>query len=152
MLSPHLLLFVGNAVAQESVFDYLSDNVDLLPPILASSVLVAVFLGSISLAISCLTARRAISTVALLGTLVVLTIVGSVLVNTTSGPAQDYSVLISPLDVVHGVVAWLFDATPSADSNIALSGLDGPAYLAASAAYCAVALGVVYRRYQGLAA
>ena len=149
--APQAILLVGNAVATEDTLDYLGENIDLVPPIVAAGLTVATFMGSVSLAIACQTSRRSFSTAAVLGTFVVLSTLGGILVNTTSGDVQKYSVLISPLDVLAGAVDWLFGAAPAARSDLALADLPGGLYVLAAAAYSLVALVLLYRRYERLA-
>jgi len=148
--APQVILLLGNAVATEDTLDYIVANLDLVPAIFAAGITVALFLGSISLAIACQTARRSFSTAAVVGTLVVLSTVGGILVNATSGDIQTYAVLLSPLNVATGSVDWFFGAAAPEGSDLALSGLDGGFYFLAALAYSAVALAALYRRYRRL--
>jgi ABC-2 type transport system permease protein len=62
LLIPQLLLQVGEAVADDDLVTYLRQNADLLLPIFGSSVVAAVVLGSVSLAIASQASRRMFST------------------------------------------------------------------------------------------
>jgi ABC-2 type transport system permease protein len=148
---PQALLFTGNAVATNDLVSYLQDNADQIPPILASCAVVAIFMAALSLAIASQTPRRALSTGAVLAFFVIFSSLGSILVQTTTGDVQKYTILLSPLDVLSGSTFWLFGATAGADSALTKSGLAGGLYLVASLGYTAVALGFLYRRFQRLA-
>lgn len=144
---PQLLVVLGNAVASNDLLGSLRDDADQLGPIITSSVLVAAFMASMSVAIASQTPRRAISTGAVLAYFVIFTAIGGILVDTTSGTAQDVSVLLSPLDLLEGAVRWLFNAPPTEGSTVAKSGLDGGYYALAAVAYTVAAMAVLYRRY-----
>ena len=144
---PLVLLVVGGAVADEDVLGYLQDNLHQFPPILASSLIIAAFMASVSLAIAAQTPRRAFSTGAVIGYFIIATAVGAILVNTVTGDAQRFAILLSPFDTLFGAIRWLFDAPPPEDSNIAKSGLEGGYYLLACLGYTFVATVVLYRRF-----
>ncbi len=131
---------MGNAVATSDLSGYLQDNLDVIPPVIASSAVVAVFMASLTLAISIHTARRAFATGAVIAAFVILTAMGGIFVNTLSGSAQQYSLLISPLGMLEGMVYWVFGVAPSADSDIALADLPGGYYLVAIVVYSGLAL------------
>jgi ABC-2 type transport system permease protein len=147
LLLPLLLLVLGIAVADADVLGNLEDNIDQWPPILGSSLIGAAFLASISLAIAAHASRRAISTGAVFAYFVIGTTVGNVLVQTISGDATTYAILVSPLDVVDGTVRWLFGAPSIEGSSAEKAGLDGPYYLLATAAYTIAATAVLLRRF-----
>jgi ABC-2 type transport system permease protein len=148
---PQLILLAGNAVATEDLVGYLGDNLDLLAPILAGSLTVAVVMSSISLAIASQTSKRAIATGAVVAYFVIFTALGSILVETTTGDVQRYVVLLSPANVLDGSVYWFFDAPPPFDSDLEKAGRPGYVYFLAAIGYTAVSLGGLYRRYLRLA-
>ena len=148
---PQLLLLVGNAVSTDDLTGYAQDNIDQLPPILASVSLAAFFMGTVSLVIACQTSRRAFATGAVLAYFVIMTIIGSILVETTTGDVRQYVILVSPITVLEGAVYWIFGADWPVDSDMAKSGLAGGYYVLAALAYPLVAAGLLYRRFQKLA-
>jgi ABC-2 type transport system permease protein len=150
-VTPQVLLLTGNAVATSDLVSYTQHNADLIPPIIASSALVAAFMASVSLAISVQTSRRAFATGAVIATFTIMTTIGGILANTLTGSVQQYSLLISPLGLLEGAVYWIFGATPQPDSNLANVDLNGVFYAVAAIAYTCVALGVLYRKMQRLA-
>ena len=147
ILLPQTAMFVGNSVTTSDSLAYLEDNAADIPAILASSLVVAVYMGAVSLALACLTARRAIASAIVFATFLFLTILGSVLVETASGSAADFLVLVSPLDILDGTTRWLFDAPAPEDSDLAKVATAGYVYLLAAIASSLVALAFLYRRY-----
>ena len=143
---PQVVLQLGNAVATNNLTGYLQDNLDVIPPVIASSALVAVFMASLTLAISIHTSRRAFSTGAVIAIFVIMTAIGGILVNTLTGSAQQYSLLVSPLGVLEGMVYWVFGVAPVSDSNVAMADLPGGYYVVAILLYTAICIAVVYRR------
>ena len=143
---PQVFLQLGNAVAADNLTDYLKSNLDVIPPVIASSAVVAVFMASLTLAISIHTSRRAFSTGAVIATFVILTAMGGIFANTLAGGALKYSLLVSPLGMLEGMVYWVFGAEPELNGNVAKAGLSGGFYLVAILTYSAIALAVLYRR------
>ncbi|HEX5370363.1 MAG TPA: ABC transporter permease subunit [Dehalococcoidia bacterium] len=150
-VTPQILLLTGNAVATTSLTNYLKDNADLLLPVVGSSMLVAAFMGSVSLAIAVQTSRRAFATGAVIATFVILTAIGGILADTLTGSLRHYSLLISPFGLLEGAVYYIFNAPPKFDSNLDHAGLNGVWYVVAALVYTAIAVGVLYRKMQRLA-
>ncbi|HLF79487.1 MAG TPA: ABC transporter permease subunit, partial [Dehalococcoidia bacterium] len=88
LLLPQIVLLLGSAVATDDLVGYMRDNVDLVPPIAASSALAAAFMASVSLAIASQTSRRAFATGAVLAYFVIFATLGGILVETTTGDVQ----------------------------------------------------------------
>ena len=124
MLLPQMVLFAGGALASSDSWGYVKDNWDQIAPIVASSVVIGFFMGSVSLAIAALTPRRAYATGAVLAFFVVLTTVSAALVGTLSGDARRYSYLIDPFFIVRGLTVWLFRTTPEAGAAVTEAGSD----------------------------
>lgn len=144
---PQLLLLLGNAVAASDIVDYLQDNIDLLAPILATSLVAGIMMAGVSLAIGSQTSRRAFATGAILAYFVLFTAIGTVLLETATGDVQRFAGLISPFTVLDGAVYWLFSAEPSLDSDLEKADLAGGFYLLAALAYSAVSIGLLLRRF-----
>jgi ABC-2 type transport system permease protein len=148
MLLPQALLFLGNAVATEDMLNYLGDEIDQVPPVIASSVVVALVVASLSLALASLSSKRALSTGIVFAFFVLATVLSGALFEATTGDIRNYVLLISPLDALEGVVFWIFGATPPDDRVIAEIDVDGPVYFLAAAGYIAVSLAFLYRRFE----
>jgi len=146
-LLPQVILLIGNAVATEQVVDYLSDNLEAIPPIVASALVIATMMSAMSLAIACQTPRRAWATGAVIVYFVIATALGAILQETISSDDGDYALLISPIHVLEGTVYWIFNSTPEFDSDLFGITVDGVYFFAAAVGYSLLGLAVVYRRY-----
>ncbi len=151
LLTPQIILLLGSAVASDDSLGYLRDNLDKIPPIIASSIVVALFMASLSMALACWTPRRALATVGVLAYFIILSAVAEILVESTTGDVQKYVLLIGPIKVLEGAVIWIFNVVPDPDSDVGIVGLGGVYYLLAAGCYIAVSLGVLYRRFLRLA-
>jgi ABC-2 type transport system permease protein len=142
---PQVFLQIGNAVATDDLTGYMRENLEVIPPVIASSAIVAIFMASLTLAISIHTSRRAFATGAVIAAFVILTAMGGIFVNTLDGGAQQYSLLVSPIGVLDGFVYWIFGAGAPLGSDIEKAGLAGGYYLLAILIYTAIFLAVFYR-------
>jgi ABC-2 type transport system permease protein len=143
---PQVFLQLGNAVATDDLTEYMKDNLDVIPPVLLTSAVVAVFMASLTMAISIFAMRRAFATGAVIAVFVIFTAMGGIFVNTLDGGAQQYSLLLSPFGLLEGMVYWVFGADPILGSDIGEADLPGAYYLAAALAYSTVCLAVFFRR------
>lgn len=149
---PQILLLLGKAIAENRVLDYLADNAGDIPPIISSCAAVAIVMGSVSVSIASQSHRRAISTIAVLGYILISYTVANIMVETLDSSAGSYAILLSPVAALDGLIYWLFGASPEPNSPMETADLSGLVYLAAAAAYVAAFLGYLYRRFQRLAA
>jgi ABC-2 type transport system permease protein len=153
IIVPQAVMFIGNSVSTTDSLEYMQDNIGDIPRILASAVLIAVYMTAVSLALASITSRRAISSAIVLASFVFLTIFGEVLVQ-TSGEDSDLAkvfILISPMDTISGAIYWIFDAPLPSGESLEKAGLAGWAYVVAAVATAAAALAYLYRRYLRLA-
>jgi ABC-type transport system involved in multi-copper enzyme maturation permease subunit len=144
---PQIVLVIGNAVASDDLLDSLQNQSNDYAPIIVSSLLVAGFMTSMSMAIASQSSRRAIATGAVLAYFVIFAALGGILVETTDGDAGQLLVLISPFDLLEGAVLWIFNAPPESDSTVANAGLAGGWHGLAAVIYTAGALAYLYWRY-----
>lgn len=150
-LLPQLLLLVGEAVAQDRVLSYLGDNIGDLPPIFASCLAVSAVLASVTLAVASQSSRRAISTIAVLGAVIISFTMANILTGTLDSIAGRAAFLLSPVTTLEGLIYWFFGATPEFDSNLERADLSGFVFLLAAAAYVILFLGYLYRRFRRIA-
>jgi hypothetical protein len=151
VIAPYAVLFIGRVLVAPDPIAGLSAELPSLPPILAQSLLVSGLLGSIAMAISAFTPRRAYATVGIIAAFLIPSIVVALVTGTLSGSVEDWIVLLSPIDVLDGSNAALFDARADSEA-VRAAGLDPLAYYGATLAGIAVALGVTIRRYLRIAA
>ena len=146
LVFPQVLVQLGNAVADESLTGYLGDNLDLYPPIIFSSLVVAIFMSTLSLALAIQTSRRAFSTVAVIAAFIVLAVIATVFTETLDGDAGRYAILLSPIDTLAGMTYWAFGAAVPDDSALERADLEGIIYLLAVVVVSGVATAVILRR------
>lgn len=151
VIAPYVVLFIGRVFVAPDPITGLSSELPSLPPILAQSLLVSGLLGSIAMAISAFTPRRAYATVGIIAAFLIPAIVVALVTGTLSGSVEDWIVVLSPIDVLDGSNAALFDARADSDA-VRAANLDAFAYYGATLAGIAVALGVTIRRYLRIAA
>jgi ABC-2 type transport system permease protein len=145
VIVPHLLLLLGQALADDDLVGNLRGNADQLGPVFAGSLLTVAVLGSVSLAIASQASRRAFSTGAVVAYFAISTALGPILVETLSGDGAGYALLVSPSRVLEGAIYWMFDAQPN-DSDLIDAGLEGEVYFASACAYAALGAGIFLRR------
>jgi ABC-2 type transport system permease protein len=151
VIAPYAVLFIGRVLVAPDPIAGLSAELPSLPPILGQSVLVSGLLGSIAMAISAFTPRRAYATVGIIAAFLIPSIVVALATGTLRGSVEDWIVLLSPIDVLDGSNAALFDARADSEA-VRAANLDALAYYGATLAGIAVALGVTIRRYLRIAA
>lgn len=151
VIAPYVILLIGRVLVAPDPIEGLSTEVPSLPPILAQSLLVSGLLGSIAMAISAFTPRRAYATVGIIAAFLIPSIVVALVTGTLSGSVEDWIVVLSPIDVLDGSNAALFDARADSEA-VRGANLDAIAYYGATLAGIAVAVGVTIRRYLRIAA
>jgi ABC-2 type transport system permease protein len=147
LVIPQALLVTGNGVATDEIVEYAKDNVELIPPILGSALLIGMVFSGLSLAIASQTPRRAWATGAVIAFFVISAALGGILFETMGGDNAKYVLLVSPFAVLEGSVLWIFGAEPEFDSQLAEASMNGAIYLVTAIAYAVVSIGIVYRRF-----
>ena len=144
---PQLLMFSGNMSAADDSFEYVKDNFEDIPAILASAVLLSSLMAGISLAIAAQTSRRMYSTVAIVVVFTLTTGVAAALFEST-GRDSGLVLLLSPYHVVRGMTIWLFGADAGEDNpEIEDADLPGVMYAISALAFTVLTLAIVIRRY-----
>jgi ABC-2 type transport system permease protein len=150
VLSPYLILFVGRVLAASDPLDGLSAEIPILPPAISQGLLTAGLLGSVATAIAAYTPRRAYATAAIIAVFIIPPIVAALIGRLTTGGAADLLLLLSPVDILDGTNAFLFDTFP--DSPIVLAArIPGPVYVIAALVGIAASIGVTVRRFLRIA-
>jgi ABC-2 type transport system permease protein len=147
-LLPQAIVFVGRALASTDVSGSIAADAGMLPAIIGQAALVAILLGAISLAIASFSARRSYATAAIIVAFIVPPLAGGLLRNLAESPdAARIVSLLSPPDLLDATNRWLFDL-PSSSRVVA----GGPLPAAVAVVIAGIALGVLVRRYQRVAA
>ena len=139
-LLPMLTLYAGNVLLAASARDYLSDNADVIPRIVASGFLLAGFYSMLGLALASFFRQSAIATGALIGLVIATGALGHILV--VGGGAPDWVGLVSLREMPQNAVDALFGADPS-------FGPGGRWWLLATLAVTLAAAAVFRSRYRG---
>lgn len=151
ILIPQAVIFVGLVISDTDIVAALGDNIGSIPPVLAVAATIALLLGSIGLAISAFTPRRAYATAAIMAIFIVPGVVAQIVIQATTGGLTRYIVLASPGSVIDGVNAFLFGTKPQA-REVVRADLAGALYLAVAVAVTVALVGVLVRRYQRIEA
>lgn len=150
-LGPQLILFVGNALASESVAGYLRDELDTIPPIVASAAVIVAMCAALGAAIAAQTPRRAYTTVGIFAAFFLPWGIASAVVEATSGGPAGYVLLASPFHVIRGATLWVFAAEPEPMSPMATADLFGGLYAAAAVGLAAFGAYILVRTYRRVA-
>jgi ABC-2 type transport system permease protein len=151
VIVPYAVLFIGRVLVAPDPIEGLSNELPSLGPLLAQSMLTSGLLGAIAMAISAFTPRRAYATVGIIAAFLIPSIVVALVTGTLRGSVEDWIVILSPVDVLDGSNAALFDVRPDSQAVVAAN-LDAIAFYGAALAGIGVALGVTIRRYLRIAA
>jgi ABC-2 type transport system permease protein len=148
-LIPQAIIFVGRALVSTDIVGAVRADADQLPPILAQSGLAALLLASIALAAGSFASRRAYATAAIIALFVIPPIVAGVVGRFSDSELRGEAALLSPPDLLSATNDWLFHGgTTFASAN----GLEGDRAFVAALVLSIVALVVLLRRYQRIAA
>jgi len=151
ILIPQAVIFVGLVISNTDIVAALGDNVGSIAPVLAVAAAIALLLGSIGLAVSAFTPRRAYATATIMAIFIVPGVVSQIVLRSTTGGLTRYIVLAAPEAVIDGVNAFLFGVKPSS-REVVRADLAGELYLVVVIAVVVVLLGALARRYQRIEA
>jgi ABC-2 type transport system permease protein len=146
-LTPQLVLFVGNLLTSTDVVAGLRDQAGALPQIIGTSLLYAVTLAAIGIAIAAFTPRRAYATGAIIAFFLVTGAVSTILGEATRGSLSDWAPLIDPFALIDGTRDWLLGASID-ESPVSGSSVPLPIFGGVLAAVVAIGLAVIALRYQ----
>lgn len=145
-LLPLLLLFVGRVLAAEDIFAAVGDEAGALPAIVGNSVLHAVTVASIGLAIAAVAGRRAYAA----GAVLALFLIGSAVSETFREPEfglEAIAPFANPLAILDGTREWLFGGSV-AESPVSTAGVALPVYALATLVLLVVSWGLLALRYR----
>ena len=155
---PQLLMFAGNALGASDGLDWVRDNADELPRIIASGVLLCLAFGSLGILIASYAERRAFAMISVIAIFLVSFTVVGVVVSEIDNEQMRWAIFFSPLHVVDGSTHYLFDALPAVDEfsrggepadQVAWADFPGYVWPIATFALAVVASALVVRRYRG---
>jgi ABC-2 type transport system permease protein len=150
-LGPQLVLLAGNGMVEDDLGGYLSDNADLLPRILAASIVFCLVIAAVALAVASYLPRRSHATAAVVGVFVLSLAAANIVVETVDASVARIALLASPV-AWDGFVYWIFGSDPPRSSALADTGLSGWACFAAGLAQVGLGIALCIRRFRRVAA
>lgn len=165
-LVPLLILFAGRILVSPEPVSALWTHAGSLAPIVGSSLLIALLMSSISLAIASRTSHGRLATAAVLGCFLLAAAVTGILEEGIDAGWSAWASFLNPFAVLGGFAEWIFGAAaapsgPGVETNVpglALGvGTSGPgvepsvpgwAFGVGALAYIAVAIGALLHRYR----
>lgn len=151
VITPYAVLFVGRVLVAPDPITGLTDELPNLGPLLAQAFLTSGLLGTLSMAISAFTPRRAYATAGVIGAFLIPSIVVALVAGLLSGSVSDWIVVVSPVDVLDGTNAFLFH-TAADGETVRAADLDGLVFVAAALIGVAGAVAITVRRYLRISA
>ena len=155
---PQLVMFAGNAVGAANGLDWMRDNADDIPRFVASGLILCVTFGAVGILVASYAERRAFALISVVAIFFIsLTVVSIIISEIDSDPVR-WSLFLSPLHVVEGSTAYIFDAIPDVtdssrnrDPADQIAWADFPGYIwpLVSLAWAALASAIVVRRFRG---
>ncbi len=145
-LGPQLVLFIGNGMADDALQRYVSDNWDLVFPIVAGSLLISATIAGVGLVIAAYLPRRAYATVSIVGVFILTLATAHILMESADPHYARFGLLLSPV-AWEGLILWLFGADPPSGDVIAEARFGGWVYLLACIATMAAAYAATLRRF-----
>jgi ABC-2 type transport system permease protein len=149
LLVPMAILLVGRVLLSTDVVGAFGVDLPKLPAVVAEAVLVAGLFGSLAMAVSAYTPRRAYAVAATVALLFLPGIVGDIVIGLGSGGVGTWLVLLSPTRILDGLSALLF-AKPLPESMFFFD-LPVWAFLVSDLVVTLVAAGLAIRRFARMA-
>ena len=144
-LTPLLILFAGEVFSSTDLWAAFGAEADQLMPILASSVAMALVMGTVSTAIASLTPRRSLAAAAVLGYFMVSRVVVEILGTSVDATWVRWLQLLDPFVALGGFSDWVFG---NALSQFLDPEVSGWRFAMACGAYVLVGATVLITRYR----
>jgi ABC-2 type transport system permease protein len=145
LLLPMTVLLLGRVLLSTDIVAALGDNLPTVPAIVAQALVIAGLFGSLSMAVSAYTPRRAYAVAATIALFVVPGIVAEIVIGLGSGPLGTWLVLFSPGTILDGTSA-LFFGKPLPD-RLFFFDLPTWTFLASGLVVTGIAAGLAIRRF-----
>jgi ABC-2 type transport system permease protein len=108
LLFPMVILLIGRVLLSTDIGTSLAEDLPILPAVLAQALVITGLFGSLSMAVSAFTPRRAYATAGIIALFVLPGLVASAVITQGSGPLGVALVLLSPGTVLDGTSALFF--------------------------------------------
>lgn len=147
-IGPQTLLFIGNGLVTNDLPGYIQDEWGLIPPIIGSSLLASILLGSIGVAIAAQTPRRMFGTIGILVPLLLTFTFTTIMYNAFDSAASWVAIFLSPINVIDGFTKWFFGGTPEFALTLSTEEPARVAYVLVAVAASFVCAAILVRRYE----
>ncbi len=149
LLLPMVILLTGRVLLSTDVAAAFGDDLPKLPAVIAQALVIAGLYGSLAMAVSAFTPRRAYATAGIIALFVVPGLVASIVIQLGSSAIGNWLVLLSSGTVLDGTNALFFGhALPD---DLFFFELPVWLFLVAAIGEIGVSLGLVLRRFAGIA-
>ena len=150
-LAPLLILFSGRVFAAAEPWAAFRTEAVELAPIFGSSVVIALLMASVSVAIASFTSRRGIAAAAILGYFILSAGVTEILREAIEREWDVWLALLNPFVALGGFANWVFDARATMGNDLVGLDIPGWGFGAACALYIVAAMTVLLIRYRRIA-
>jgi len=149
VMAPMIILFAGRLAAATDVGAVLRAERGFVLPVLASTLAIAAVMGSLAVALASFTARRALGTAAIFGTMLLPTVVSAIVQKNSASGAPGYGTLMSPMLVLAGLMRWLFDVPAAGPGGgpVPPNPVSGPGYAGMAVVLVVLASLAIFARY-----
>jgi ABC-2 type transport system permease protein len=149
LLLPQAILLVGRVLLSTDVVGAFGQDLPKIPAILGQAIVTAALLGSLAMAVSAFTPRRAYATAGIIAIFILPGIVSGIVIELGSSTIGNWLVLLSQSTVLDGTNALLFGH--SLPEGLFFFNLPGWSFLASAVVATAVSVGLVVRRFSRIA-
>jgi ABC-2 type transport system permease protein len=147
-LVPVSIYWLGVQLLDDSPLRAMADTRGDIGAILVAGTLIAIYLGSIGLAISTFTGRKSIAVAIIIIGFLISTALAYALYEALDGDARRYTVFLSPIDTIDGLVSGLFGSSTEQDELSREADFPAWVYVAEMLGLTAVATTIMYVRYR----
>lgn len=145
LLIPMVILFLGRVLLSTDIGGAFGTNLPSVPPVLAQGVVIATLYGSLSMAISAFTPRRAYATAGIIALFVLPGLVAGIVIGIGSSTVGTLLVAISPNTIIDGTNALLF-SRPLGEEYFFID-LPHWLYLVSAIAEIGIVVALILRRF-----
>ena len=149
LLLPMAILFIGRVLLSTDVAGALGENVPQLPAVLAQALTIAAVFGSLGMAVSAFTPRRAYAVAGIIALFVLPGIIAQIVIGLGSGGIGTLLVLLSPGTMIDGTAALFFGR--DLPGELFFFDLPTWSFFVSAVVVTAVAVGVIVRRFARIA-
>lgn len=149
-LIPQFLLFAGNTLAARNGLTYVWENIEVIPQIAASALIIGLLLGTIAVAFAAHATNRAYATGGFVALIILSTAVTNILLEINGGAFWRYFWTLGTFNLMEGAIRAVFGTDFEFDSSGYEADLWPGWYIIVALGTSAAAVGLTVRRYLGL--